>query len=292
MTPDAVQVQTFVAVVDHGSFDAAARVLNVTPSAVSQRIRALENALGQTLIERTLPTRATASGTRLLRYARQLQVLQDDLAGDLAADAAGVRAVSISVNADSLATWLLPAFERVTREHGITLDLHREDEQSKAAMLRAGRVMAAVTADRRPVVGCRSSRLGVMRYRAVASSAYVDDWLSGRPHLAQGAPIVTFDRSDDLQHNYFRACNGETLEAPRHYIPSTTEHRSAVLLGLGWGMIPEIFCSSLLDDGSLVDLTPGRTLEVPLDWQRWKVQSGLLDTVTELVTAAARSALG
>lgn len=291
MMPDTVQVQTFVAVVDHGSFDAAARVLSVTPSAVSQRIRALENALGQTLIERSLPTRATTAGARLLRYARQLQVLQDDLAGDLSADPAGIRAVSISVNGDSLATWILPAFERVTREHGITLDLHREDEQSKAAMLRAGRVMAAVTADRRPVVGCRSSRLGVMRYRAVASSAYVDDWLGGFPHLAQGAPIVTFDRSDDLQHRYFRTSTGETLDAPRHYIPSTTEHRSAVLLGLGWGMIPDIFCSSLIDDGALVDLTPGHTLDVPLHWQRWKVQSALLDTVTGLVIAAAASAL-
>ncbi|PWJ27414.1 LysR family transcriptional regulator [Branchiibius hedensis] len=291
MTPDAVQVQTFVAVVDHGSFDAAARVLNVTPSAVSQRIRGLENALGQTLVERALPARATAAGERLLRYARQVQVLHDDLEGDLDAASVGIRVVSISVNADSLATWFLPAFDRVTREHAITLELHREDEQSKAAMLRAGRVMAAVTADRRPVVGCRSTRLGVMRYRAVASPAYVDDWLSGRPHLAQGAPIVTFDRSDDLQHNYFRTSTGNALGAPRHYIPSTTEHRTAVLLGLGWGMIPEIFCSSLLAEGALVDLTPGRTLDVPLHWQRWKVASTLLDTVTELVAGAARSAL-
>lgn len=291
MTPDVVQVQTFVAVVDNGSFDAAARVLNVTPSAVSQRIRALENSLGQTLIERTLPTRATAAGGRLLRYARQVQVLQDDLAGELSAGETQIRTVSISVNADSLATWLLPAFERVTRDHAITLDLHREDEQSKAAMLRAGRVMAAVTADRRPVVGCRSTRLGVMRYRAVASSAYVDDWLGGRPQLAQGAPIVTFDRSDDLQHNYFRASTGEPLDAPRHYIPSTAEHRSAVLLGLGWGMIPEIFCSALLADGALVDLTPRRALDVPLYWQRWKVESALLDVVTDLVSQAARSAL-
>lgn len=291
MTPDTVQVQTFVAVIDHGSFDAAARALSVTPSAVSQRIRGLENTLGQTLIERALPARATAAGERLLRYARQLQVLQDDLAGDLQAETGGVRAVSISVNADSLASWFLPAFDRVTREHSITLDLHREDEQSKAAMLRAGRVMAAVTADRRPVVGCRSSRLGVMRYRAVASPAYVDDWLDGRPHLAQNVPIVSFDRPDDLQHKYFRTVQGQVLDAPRHYIPSTNEHRSAVLLGLGWGMIPDIFCSTLLRDGLLVDLTPGRTLDVPLFWQRWKVRSVLLDTVTELVTEAARIAL-
>lgn len=291
MRIDIVQLQTFSAVIDHGSFDAAAQALRITPSAVSQRIRALESELGQTLVERVLPCRPTDPGLRVLRYARQFQVLSDDLAVELADGPDTARAVSISVNADSLATWLLPAFERITATHHITLDLHREDEQSKAAMLRAGRVMAAVTADRRPVVGCRSSRLGVMRYLAVASPAYVEDWLGGRPHLAPGVPIVTFDRSDDLQHRHFRAVTGSGLDAPRHFIPSATEHRAAVRLGLGWGMVPEVFCDELLRAGDLVELTPGRPLHVPLYWQRWKLRSVVLDQLTELVGDAARHAL-
>lgn len=291
MRIDVVQLQTFAAVIDHGSFDAAAQALSITPSAVSQRIRALESELGQTLVERVLPCRATDPGLRVLRYARQFQVLSDDLADELSDAPDRARAVSISVNADSLATWLLPAFERITATHRITLDLHREDEQSKAAMLRAGRVMAAVTADRRPVVGCRSNRLGVMRYLAVASPTYVEDWLGGRPHLSAGAPIVTFDRSDDLQDNHFRAVTGSRIDAPRHRIPATAEHRMAVLLGLGWGMIPQQFCAALLQSGELVELTPGRPLDVPLYWQRWKLRSAVLDDVTQLVTEAARSAL-
>lgn len=290
MRLDVAQLQTFAAVVDHGSFEAAAQALQITPSAVSQRIRALEGELGQTLIERVLPTRATQAGTRVLRYARQFQVLADDLQTELIQAPDAPRTVSISVNADSMATWLLPAFERITHTHGITLDLHREDEQSKAAMLRAGRVMAAVTADRRAVVGCRSARLGVMRYLAVASPAYVDDWLGGRPRLVQGTPIVTFDRSDDLQDRKFQSEAGESLVAPRHYVPSAAEHRSAVRLGLGWGMIPEIFCSQLLAGGELVRLDP-QPLDVPLYWQRWKLRSMVLDTVTELVTQAARTSL-
>lgn len=291
MRIDVVQLQTFAAVVDHGSFEAAAQALQITPSAVSQRIRALESALGQTLVERVLPCRATDPGLRVLRYARQFQVLSDDLADELSDAPDRARAVSISVNADSLATWLLPAFERITATHRITLELHREDEQSKAAMLRAGRVMAAVTADRRPVVGCRSSRLGVMRYLAVASPTYVDDWLGGQRHLSPDAPVVTFDRSDDLQDSHFRAITGLRLDAPRHYIPATGEHRAAVRLGLGWGMIPELFCSSLLQSGELVELTPGRPLDVPLFWQRWKLRSAVLDALTDLVTSAGQTAL-
>lgn len=291
MRIDIVQLQTFAAVVDHGSFEAAAEALNITPSAVSQRIRALESSLGQILVERVLPARATDPGLRVLRYARQFQVLADDLAGELAEPAEHTRAVSISVNADSLSSWLLPAFERITVTHRITLDLHREDEQSKAAMLRAGRVMAALTADRRPVVGCRSSRLGVMRYLAVASPAYVDDWLGGRPHLSADAPVVTFDRLDTLQHEHFRAVAGPRLRAPQHDIPSSVEHRAAVQLGLGWGMVPELSCRALLNSGELVELTPGRPLDVPLYWQRWKLRSIVLDQLTELVTQAARRSL-
>ena len=290
MRLDVAQLQTFAAVIDHGSFDAAAQTLHITPSAVSQRIRALEGEFGQTLIERVLPARATEAGTRVLRYARQFQVLADDLQAELVQAPDTPRAVSISVNADSMATWLLPAFERITHTHGITLDLHREDEQSKAAMLRAGRVMAAVTADRRAVVGCRSTRLGVMRYLAVASPSYVDDWLGGRPRLRSDAPIVTFDRSDDLQNRQFQAHSGKPLTAPRHYVPSAAEHRSAVRLGLGWGMIPQIFCSELLAGGELVQVDP-RPLDIPLYWQRWKLRSVVLDTVSDLVAGAARATL-
>lgn len=53
---DAVQLATFQAVIEGGSFEAAARTLHVTPSAVSQRIKALEQAVGQVLVRRRTPS--------------------------------------------------------------------------------------------------------------------------------------------------------------------------------------------------------------------------------------------
>ena len=59
---DLSQLRALAAVVDEGSFDAAASALHLTPSAVSQRIKALEQSAGRVLVRRTKPTEATEAG--------------------------------------------------------------------------------------------------------------------------------------------------------------------------------------------------------------------------------------
>lgn len=49
------QLAALAAVIECGSFDAAADRLHVTPSAVSQRIKALESRVGQVLVVRDKP---------------------------------------------------------------------------------------------------------------------------------------------------------------------------------------------------------------------------------------------
>lgn len=55
------QLHTFAAVLREGTLDAAARSLNITPSAVSQRLKALEQASGRVLLQRSNPVQATES---------------------------------------------------------------------------------------------------------------------------------------------------------------------------------------------------------------------------------------
>ena len=74
------QLDALVAIADHGSFDAAARQLHITPSAVSQRIRALEAAAGQVLISRATPCRPTPHGEWLVRLGRQTRLLYAEAA--------------------------------------------------------------------------------------------------------------------------------------------------------------------------------------------------------------------
>ncbi|MGW5723778.1 LysR family transcriptional regulator ArgP [Amycolatopsis sp. NPDC003865] len=285
------QVRTLLAVVDEHSFDAAAAVLHVTPSAVSQRVKALEQRTGRVLLLRTKPVTLTESGKVLIRFARSLAQLEQDALAELGVGSS-LRTLSIAVNADSLATWFLPSLAHVPESLGICFDLHREDQDHTAALLREGLVMAAVTAAPQPVQGCTSVRLGRMRYRAMAAPKFIERWLSSGPLPAAlpKAPVVLFDRKDDVQDRFLRTLTrGRTFTPVRHYIPASESFADAVAAGLGWGMVPEIQAAA--HGPALVDLAPDRPLDVPLHWQQWKLDSPALAAVATAVAEGAKTAL-
>ncbi|MGI5441347.1 LysR family transcriptional regulator ArgP [Streptomyces shenzhenensis] len=289
------QVRTLLAVVDEGTFDAAAAALRVTPSAVSQRVKALEQRTGRVLLQRTKPVRPTESGAVLVRYARQLARLDRDARGELGLSGAGEPTrVSVAVNADSLATWFLPALRRVPQEPWLSFELRREDEDHTAALLREGLVMAAVTSSPDPVPGCSVRPLGRMRYLPVAAPEFAAERLAGPLSDALAvAPVVVFDRQDDFQDDFVRTLGGGpgAASAHRHYVPTSEGFAEAVAAGLGWGMVPESQAGPLLRTGRLVRLAPGRWADVPLYWQQWRLDSPALATVAEAVTATALESL-
>ena len=295
------QVRTLLAAVDEGTFDAAARALNVTPSAVSQRVKALEQRVGRVLLARTKPVTLTDSGEVLVRYARQFARLEADAAAELGlpGETQAPTTLAVAVNADSLATWFLPALARVPESLRVGFELHREDQEHTAELLRNGGVAAAVSSSPRPVAGCRVQRLGVMTYRAYAAPAFIESRLSGAPlrETLPAAPVVIFDRRDDLQDGFLRELTGGSASAAvgtaqettqvRHLIPASEAYLGAVASGLGWGMLPDEQ-EAQLPPGAVVDLAPGRTVEVELYWQRWKLDSPALAALTKAVTEAAR----
>ena len=287
-------LETLLAAVDTGSFDGAAKALSVTPSAVSQRVKAMEQLAGRVLLQRTAPIRPTAAGETVLRLARQVRLLDDEAARELDGGAAtAVPTLALAVNADSLGTWFLDALADVTRRTEVVFDLHREDQDRTAVLLRDGTVVAAVTAERKPVQGCLSVPLGVDRYRAVASPAFVAARLPGvrsdrqTIDLLDRVPLVDFDRADDLQQGFLRRVLGHAPRSPRHFVPSSADFARAIELGLGWGLLPEAQALGALAEGRLVELTPGRHADVTLWWQHWNLASPLLQTVTEAVRRVA-----
>lgn len=296
--------RTLAVVIDEGTFDAAARRLHLTPSAVSQRVKALEQQLGRVLVVRSKPAKPTDAGAAVVRLARQLALLEHDALSGFEVDAASARPVSIAlaVNADSLATWFLPALARVAERHPVVFDLHRDDQDFTAGLLESGTVMGAVTSQATPVAGCLVRQLGVMRYEAVATPAFVERWsLGGAPDAAStatsadtlaaalaDAPLVDFDRRDDLQRDHLAAMGVDPDVPPRHYVPASNDFATAVKLGLGWGMLPGIQSEWELDRGELVRVG-GEPIDVPLFWQQWNLRSPLLDAVAdELADEAAR----
>jgi LysR family transcriptional regulator (chromosome initiation inhibitor) len=284
---DLAQLRALAATVSAGSLDGAARALGVTPSAISQRLKALEKATGRVLLVRTKPVQATPSGQALLRLARQVEVLAADAVRELGGTDVGEPVVlPIAVNADSMATWVLPALAPLAGDY--CFDLHREDQERTSALLRQGTVMAAVTADAAPVPGCSVTRLGGMRYRPMATAAFVQRWLPEGPTVAAlgRAPVVVFDRADDLQHRYLRR-RRVTGRPPQHHVPASWDYVEAVRLGLGWGMVPD----AQRPEGELVELDAHGAVDVVLYWQQWRLRSPALDRVAEAVLAAARTAL-
>ncbi|MEU8101262.1 LysR family transcriptional regulator ArgP [Streptomyces rubiginosohelvolus] len=292
------QVRTLLAVVDEGTFDAAANALRLTPSAVSQRVKALEQRTGRVLLMRTKPVRPTESGEVVVRFARQLARLERDARAALGMSGPGEPTLlSIAVNSDSLATWFLPALRRVPQDLDLAYELHREDQDHTATLLREGLVMAAVTSSPEAVTGCSVRRLGRMRYLPVSEPAFADRWL-GRGtgadvrELIEDAPVVSFDRRDDLQDSFVRRLvPGARASSRRHLVPSSEGFASAVAAGMGWGMVPDVQAEPLLRDGRLVLLVPDRTVDVPLHWQQWKLDSPALATVAEAVAAEAADTL-
>ncbi|MDQ0894721.1 LysR family transcriptional regulator ArgP [Agromyces ramosus] len=301
--------RTLAAVIDEGTFDAAARRLRITPSAVSQRIKSLELQLGRVLVVRSKPARATDAGAAIVRLARQLALLEHDALADfgLGDDTARPVSVPLAVNADSLATWFLPALARVAARHPVVFDLHRDDQDFTAGLLESGTVMGAVTSQATPVAGCLVRPLGVMRYQAVATPAFVARWALTAPSRTSGAdaasspapddraalaaaPIVDFDRRDDLQREYLAASGLDPETPPRHFVPASNDFATAIKLGLGWGMLPGFQCDAELASGDLVSLG-GSPIDVPLHWQQWNLRSPLLDTIADELGAEARTAL-
>jgi LysR family transcriptional regulator, chromosome initiation inhibitor len=289
MELDLGQLQALGIAVSEGSFEAAARRLHVTPSAISQRIKALETSVGRVLLLRSRPVQPTPSGRTLLRVARQIEAVTAEVARELGEEGEAEPAVvALAVNADSLATWLLPAL--VSVEPPLAFDLRRADETRTAELLRDGTVVCAVTASAQAVPGCIAQPLGRMRYRPRASPGFAARWFSRGATIEAlaSAPIVVFDRTDQLQDRYLRRRSRRRLQPPRHYVPGSAAFSEAVRLGLGWGMVPDL----QVDDGTeLVEFDPEGAIDVRLFWQQWRLRSAAMERVAVAVRAQARVAL-
>ena len=285
-------------VVQTGSFEKAARILNVTPSAISQRVKAIEEKLGVSLIERGNPCVATERGEWLCRHMEHVGMLERELEQHLpglVGDADPVQRVTLNlaVNADSLGTWFLEAAAAFTRRSDYLLSITIEDEGHTVDWLQRGRVLAAVTSIAKPVHGCRVIRLGAQRYRATASPDFMDRHFPNGVTVASAglAPALTFNLKDRLQQEWLRTVLGETVIGPTHLLPSTEGFVHASLSGMGWGMNPDPMVAEHLASGRLVELVPGRTLEVPLFWQVNRLAADRLQGLTREVTRIARQAL-
>lgn len=283
------------AVIEQGGFERAAQALNLSQSAVSQRIKLLEARVGQPVLVRTSPPTATPTGMNLLNHVQQVRLLERDLLGQVPAlDEDGLPdRLRIALNADSLATWWPAAVGQFCREQHLLLDLVVEDQEVALKRMRAGEVAACLCASERPVAGARSHLLGSMRYRAVASAAFMAEHFAGGVTVErlQRVPAVVFGPDDGLQHRYMAALHA-TGTFQYHLCPSSEGFVRMVEAGIGWGLIPELQIKAQLASGELVELLADRPVEVPLYWHHWRNGGQLLAALTDCLTLQGPLSLG
>jgi len=293
MQIDPRRSQAFLAAIDGGSLEAAATQLNITPSAVSQRISALEQDVGMPLLVRSRPCRPTAPGMRLLQFLRRRALLEAEFLAEQQADAGPVR-VPLAVNNDTLATWLLPVLAPVLVDEGLLVEFVLDNQGHTFSLLEQGLALACVSGEASPMRGCTASPLGLMRYRMVAAPAFARRWFPGGidRETARRAPVMVFDRKDTLQTMFLLQHFGLPEGSyPFHYVPASDPYVQAIRLGLGYGLLPLEQCAAMLETGALVDLTPALHLDVPLYWHAWRIQPPRLERMGAALVKAAREVL-
>lgn len=293
---DYPSIAAVAAVIREGNFERGAATLGITPSAISQRVRGLEERLGAILIVRGNPCEPTDLGRTLCAHLDRVRLLEHDVAPALGRSATDVGApltVRVAVNADSLATWFPEAIAGFACQAGVSLDLTLEDETQTAEKLRSGEVVAAVTSDPQPVQGCKTSPLGALRYAACASPDYIarhfPEGVSGET-LAT-APHLRFNRQDALQHRWALDAYGVELVGPAHWIPSAQGFVDFALRGVGWGLQPLSLVETLVAEGRLVELPPARKVDVQLYWTVARLHAAPLQRLSDEVRSAGQRLL-
>ncbi len=299
-TFDSDALECLAAIVEEGGFERAAVRLSITQSAVSQRLRALEAQVGTVLLVRSRPVKATSAGRLLIKHAVQMRLLRADLETDLkdlAPSTGAVREderISIAINADSIATWALPALDPLVHA-GLPLEIITDDQDFTHEWLREGQVLGCVTTLKQALRGCKVQSLGAMQYVAVASAEYAQAHCPQglTPHNFRSIPFVAFNRKDDLPTEFVsRALNLRRVSLSQRFVPSSEGQVRAVLAGWGASIVPELLVGGLLESGQLVNLAPDMRLPVSLYWHCWNLDSEVIDRLTQALSGAATRLLG
>ena len=286
-------IEAMAIVIREGGFEKGADALFITQSAVSQRIRQLEERTGQVLLTRTTPPVPTSAGRELLKHYQQVKLLEDGLYAAAMTDrSTEATLLAIGINADSLASWFLTAIGPLLEHGELFIDLHVDDQEQTLKLLKEGVVAGAISDNAKVIQGCRVIKLGTMTYRLLALPEFVERWFPDglNNNSCQLAPAVIFNRKDNLHHQFLRQSLGKKPpKLKAHYVPAPEQFLSMIENGYAHGMIPDWQGESILKSNRLVEVDPNTQISVPLYWHCWNLDSKPLKQLTDhLVTAAKK----
>ena len=288
-------IEALALVAQGGGFDKAAHAMNITQSAVSQRVKLLEEQMGQILLARTSPPRLTSAGRYLLKHYLQVKRLEDDLLEEMALQGDNrYTPIAVALNADSLATWFLDAIHSFVKENGVLLDIRVDDQEQTHQLLKDGDTVGCISTKDQPLQGCRLDYLGQMNYHMYASPEFAKKWFPSGLTIADAcsAPAIIFNRKDALHNKLFQLVFGQVPDSiPANYVPSSEKFVNFIEMGLGYGMLPRQQSEPFTRDGRLVDLAPDHNIPVKLYWHCWNLKSKLLVNFSRQLIIGAKALL-
>jgi LysR family transcriptional regulator (chromosome initiation inhibitor) len=277
-------IEALALVVQEGGFDKAAKALYITQSAVSQRVKLLEELTGRVLIARTTPPQATLAGRKFLKHYLQVKRLEDDLMGEMnETDNKGFTTIAVGVNADSLAFWLLEAIDPFLLEEKVLIDIRVDDQEQTHRMLKDGEVMGCISIQDQPIQGCQIEYIGRMNYRLLATPEFAAKWFPNGLTIedVRRAPALIFDRHDELLHKLlYQTFEEVPASIPAHYVPSVEKYAEFIALGHAYGTLPDQQSKPLIQNNQMVDLSPDYHVAVKLYWHCWNLKSDVLEKLT------------
>lgn len=271
-------LEALSAVVEEEGFEKAAGKLFITQSAVSQRIRTLEEKTGQILISRETPPKPTKRGYELIKHYRQILALEADFVRE------EEQVFPLGINADSLATWFLPAIRSLLEQSNINIEIKVDDQEKTAEMLKKGLVAGCISSNRNSLQGCRVHYLGEMEYSICATQGFIDKWFpEGLTEQAlMKAPAVIFNRNDRLHDRYLNEVLGSPAQGyPRHYIPSSEKFVDLIEMGVAYGVVPDLQIINL-------KIINAKKLRVPLYWHHWNLNTKVITMLTDTLLKNGR----
>ncbi|SLM31943.1 IciA [Desulfamplus magnetovallimortis] len=289
-------MEALVAVITEGGFEKASKVLHITQSAISQRIKQLEEMTGQILIVRSAPPVPTEAGKRIVKYFMQVRQLEHELFDNLSQSSdRQFLNFPIGINADTLATWFLDVVIPFLENERVTIDIRVDDQEQTHRMLKDGEVFGCISSKKVTVQGCRSQLIGYMNYRMVAAPGFKKRWFDKEISLesVKRAPLLVFNRKDELQSTLLQKVFNAPLpdDTPIHYLPSSEKFMEFIAAGMAYGMVPDIQSKKLLEKGVLIDILPLANVKVPLYWHCWNIKSSLMETFSKALVSGASKVL-
>jgi LysR family transcriptional regulator (chromosome initiation inhibitor) len=282
-------------VLDEGGFEKAAVKLHLTQSAVSQRIKLLEEYVGQILLTRTTPPAATTAGLQFLSHYRKVKQLENDLPPtEKLAPEQLHKTLAIGVNADSLGTWFPDVVEKIIKEQNLILDIHVDDQDETQNFLRNGQVCGCISTNDKALQGCCIEKLGGVQYGIYCTPHFAATWF---PHgidldAVATTPTIQFNRKDNFNEKFFRLLfRSIPNNPPTFYVPSTEIFVDFILRSLCYGVIPHHQSKSLSDAGKLVDLAPSCKITIDLYYHFWNLNSATMVNFTRSFITGSKKAL-